>query len=107
MSAYAGVDFYRIDDLLSDEEKVIRDTVRTWVDDRVVPIIEAHYEAGTFPHHLAKEMGDLGFLGANLKGYGCPGLNNVSYGLICQELERGDSAIRSFCSVQGSLVMYP
>jgi glutaryl-CoA dehydrogenase len=107
MSPFTGVDFYRIDDLLSDEEKAIRDTVRAWVDDNVVPIIERHYEAGTFPHELARQMGEMGFLGANLEGYECPGLNNVSYGLICQELERGDSAIRSFCSVQGSLVMYP
>ena len=107
MSAYEGVDFYRIDELLSDEERTIRDTVRGWVDERVIPIIEAHYEAGTFPHHLVREMGEMGFLGANLSGYGCPGLSNVAYGLICQELERGDSAIRSFCSVQGSLVMYP
>jgi len=107
MSAYEGVDFYRIDELLSDEERTIRDTVRGWVDERVIPIIEAHYEAGTFPHELAKEMGEMGFLGANLSGYGCPGLSNVAYGLICQELERGDSAIRSFCSVQGSLVMFP
>lgn len=107
MADYAGVDFYRIDDLLSDEEKVIRETVRSWVDDRVVPIIEKHYAAGTFPDELARQMGELGFLGANIEGYGCPGLNNVAYGLICQELERGDSAIRSFCSVQGSLVMYP
>jgi glutaryl-CoA dehydrogenase len=107
MSSFAGVDLYRIDDLLSDEEKAIRDTVRAWVDERVLPIIEQHYQAGTFPHELAREMGEMGFLGANIQGYECPGLNNVSYGLICQELERGDSAIRSFCSVQGSLVMYP
>ena len=107
MDKYEAVDFYRIDDLLSDEERTIRDTVRAWVDERVVPIIEEHYQAGTFPFELAREMGEMGFLGANLEGYGCPGLNNVSYGLICQELERGDSAIRSFCSVQGSLVMFP
>ncbi|MBA2319885.1 MAG: acyl-CoA dehydrogenase family protein [Deltaproteobacteria bacterium] len=107
MSTYAGVDFLQIDDLLSDEERTIRDTVRTWVDDRVLPIIEKHYQAGTFPHELATEMGEMGFLGANLKDYDCPGLNNVAYGLICQELERGDSAIRSFASVQGSLVMFP
>jgi glutaryl-CoA dehydrogenase len=107
MSRFEGVDFYRIDDLLSDEERTIRDTVRAWVDERVIPIIEKHYQDGTFPTHLAKEMGEMGFLGANLQGYGCPGLNNVMYGLICQELERGDSAIRSFCSVQGSLVMFP
>ena len=107
MGSFEGVDFYRIDDLLSDEERTIRDTVRDWVEERILPIIEEHYQAGTFPHELAREMGDMGFLGANLEGYGCPGLNNVSYGLICQELERGDSAIRSFCSVQGSLVMFP
>ena len=107
MSTFEGSDFYRIDDLLSDEERTIRDTVRHWVDEKVLPIIEEHYQAGTFPMELAREMGELGFLGANLEGYGCPGLNNVSYGLICQELERGDSAIRSFCSVQGSLVMFP
>jgi len=107
MGSFDGVDFYAIDDLLSDEERTIRDTVRGWVDEKVLPIIEEHYQAGTFPHELAKEMGEMGFLGANLEGYGCPGLNNVSYGLICQELERGDSAIRSFCSVQGSLVMFP
>ncbi|MEQ1565667.1 MAG: acyl-CoA dehydrogenase family protein [Myxococcota bacterium] len=107
MSPFNGVDFYRIDDLLSDEEKAIRDTVRAWVDDQVLPIIERHYQDGTFPMHLARQMGEMGFLGANLSGYECPGLNNVSYGLICQELERGDSAIRSFCSVQGSLVMFP
>ncbi len=107
MGSFDGVDFYGIGDLLSDEERTIRDTVRGWVDEKVLPIIEEHYQAGTFPHELAREMGEMGFLGANLEGYGCPGLNNVSYGLICQELERGDSAIRSFCSVQGSLVMFP
>jgi glutaryl-CoA dehydrogenase len=107
MSKFEGVDFYNIDDLLSDEELTIRDTVRAWVDERVLPTIEEHYQNGTFPHELATEMGEMGFLGANLEGYDCPGLNNISYGLICLELERGDSAIRSFCSVQGSLVMYP
>ncbi|TNE90914.1 MAG: acyl-CoA dehydrogenase [Deltaproteobacteria bacterium] len=105
--AYEGVDFYNIDELLTDEEVAIRDAVRGWVEDRVIPIIEEHAQAGTFPKHLAKEMGEMGLLGANLEGYGCPGLNNVSYGLICQELERGDSGIRSFASVQGSLVMFP
>ena len=108
MSApFTGVDFYRIDDLLSDEERAVRDTVRAWVDDKVLPVIEEHYEHGTFPMDLPRQMGELGFLGANISGYDCPGLNHVSYGLICQELERGDSAIRSFCSVQGSLVMFP
>ncbi len=107
MSQFTGVDFYGIDELLSDEEITIRDAVRGWVDENVLPVIEHHYEAGTFPTGLARQMGDLGFLGANLDGYDCPGLNNVMYGLICQELERGDSAVRSFCSVQGSLVMFP
>ncbi|MCA9566533.1 MAG: acyl-CoA dehydrogenase family protein [Myxococcales bacterium] len=106
--AFEGVDFYDIDGLLTDDERAIRDTVRGWVDDRVMPIIEQHYQDGTFPAHLIREMGEMGFLGANLpEEYGCAGLNNVCYGLICQELERGDSAIRSFASVQGSLVMYP
>jgi len=107
MSSYTGVDFLDVDDLLTDEERTVRDTVRAWVDERVMPSIEAHYEAGTFPVELVREMGEMGFLGANLTGYDCPGLNNISYGLICQELERGDSAIRSFASVQGSLVMFP
>jgi glutaryl-CoA dehydrogenase len=107
MSTFSGVDFMQLDDLLSDEERTIRDTVRTWVDDRVLPVIEKHYTEGTFPFELVAEMGEMGFLGANIHDYDCPGLNNVSYGLICQELERGDSAIRSFASVQGSLVMFP
>ena len=107
MATYAGIDFYNTDDMLTEEERSVRDTVRGWVDERVLPIIEGHFMAGTFPMELCKEMGEMGFLGANLEGYGCPGLNNVCYGLICQELERGDSAIRSFASVQGSLVMFP
>ena len=107
MTDYQGVDFYNLDALLSDEEKMVRDTVRAWVSERVIPIIEDHYLAGTFPTELIREMGEMGFLGANIQGYDCPGLNNVCYGLICQELERGDSAIRSFASVQGSLVMWP
>lgn len=107
MARYEGLDFYNIDALLTEEERAIRDSVRAWVDDKIIPIIEGHARAGTFPVELAREMGEMGFLGANLDGYGCPGLNNVSYGLICQELERGDSGVRSFASVQGSLVMFP
>lgn len=107
MARFDGLDFYDIDSLLNDEERAIRDSVRSWVDDNVLPIIEKHAREGTFPLHLAREMGEMGFLGANLDGYGCPGLSNVAYGLICQELERGDSGIRSFASVQGSLVMFP
>ena len=96
-----------IEDLLSDEETMVRDSVRTFVEEQVVPIIEDHYMAGTFPKELVEPMGKLGYLGANLKGYGCAGLNNLAYGLIMQELERGDSGVRSFVSVQGALVMYP
>jgi glutaryl-CoA dehydrogenase len=105
---FQGVDFYDVDGLLSEEERAVRDTVRAWVDDRVVPIIAEHYLDGTFPRHLVPEMAELGLFGANLpEDYGCAGLNNVAYGLIMQELERGDSGLRSFASVQGALVMYP
>jgi glutaryl-CoA dehydrogenase len=105
---FDGVDFYDIDSLLSEEERAVRDTVRRFVDDEVLPIIGEHYIAGTFPTELIPKMGELGLYGANLpEEYGCAGLNNVAYGLIMQELERGDSGIRSFASVQGGLVMYP
>jgi glutaryl-CoA dehydrogenase len=105
---FDGVDFYDIDSLLSEEERAVRDTVRRFVDDEVLPVIGEHYIAGTFPVDLIPKMGELGLYGANLpEEYGCAGLNNVAYGLIMQELERGDSGIRSFASVQGGLVMYP
>jgi glutaryl-CoA dehydrogenase len=105
---FQGVDFLGVDTLFSEEEIAIRDTVRRWVDDEVMPIIAEHYLNGTFPMDLIGQMGDLGLFGANLpEEYGCAGLNNVAYGLIMQELERGDSGIRSFASVQGALVMYP
>ena len=105
---FEGVDFYDIESLLTEEERAVRDTVRRFVDDEVLPVIGEHYIAGTFPTPLIPMMGELGFLGANLpEEYGCAGLNNVAYGLIMQELERGDSGIRSFASVQGGLVMYP
>jgi glutaryl-CoA dehydrogenase len=100
-------DFYEIDALLTDDERMIRDSVREWVTDRVLPIISDHYMAGTFPMGLIPEIADLHMLGADLEGYDCPGLGPVPYGIICQELERGDSGIRSFVSVQGSLVMWP
>jgi glutaryl-CoA dehydrogenase len=101
-------DYYNVDGMLSEEERMIRDTVRSFVDDEVIPIIEKHYEEGTFPHHLVKRCGDLGMFGPTVpEEYGGGGLNSVTYGLICQELERGDSALRSCVSVQGSLVMYP
>jgi glutaryl-CoA dehydrogenase len=105
---FQGFDFYDMDSLLSEEERMIRDTVRAWVEDRVMPIIGEAYINHRMPTELVPEMGELGFLGANLpEEHGCAGLNNVAYGLIMQELERGDSGIRSFASVQGGLVMYP
>lgn len=100
-------DFYDIEASFSDEEKAVRDQVREFVQKEVKPIIRDHFREGTFPAHLIKPIGEMGLLGANLSGYGCPGLNNVAYGLIMQELEFGDSGIRSFASVQGALVMYP
>jgi glutaryl-CoA dehydrogenase len=101
-------DYYAIGSLLSEEERLVRDTVRAFVDDEVLPIIEKHYREGTFPIELVKRIGELGMFGPTIpEEYGGAGLNSVCYGLICQELERGDSAIRSAVSVQGSLVMYP
>ena len=105
---FTGVDFYDSDSLLAEEERAVRDTVRLWVDEHLMPIIGECYVAGRFPRELIPGMAELGLLGANLpEEYGCAGLNNVAYGLIMQELERGDSGIRSFASVQSGLVMYP
>ncbi len=105
---FHGVDFYDIDALLSEEERAVRDTVRAWVDDNLLPIIGECYVEGKFPKQLIPGMAELGLFGANLpEEYGCAGLDNVAYGLIMQELERGDSGVRSFASVQGGLVMYP
>jgi glutaryl-CoA dehydrogenase len=105
---FKGVDFYRIDDLLSEEELLVRDTVRRFVDDKVLPVIDTHFEEATFPSNLIPDMASMGLFGANLpEKYGCAHLNNVAYGLIMRELERGDSGLRSFASVQGALVMYP
>src|SRR6266853_6814296 len=105
---FTGVDFYNIDGLLSEEERAIRDTVRAWVDENLMPVIGDAYVAGKFPKQLVPGMAELGLFGANLpEEYGCAGLNNVAYGLIMQELERGDSGVRSFASVQGALAMYP
>ncbi len=105
--SFQGLDFLNLDDLLTDEELLIRDTIRSFVEDEVIPIIEDHYMAGTFPMDLVSQLGELGVFGANIEGYGCAGLGNMAYGLIMQELERGDSGLRSFVSVQGALVMYP
>tara|TARA_Y100000590_G_scaffold133883_1_gene153106 strand:+ start:1393 stop:2559 length:1167 start_codon:yes stop_codon:yes gene_type:complete len=107
MSRYEGVDFYNIEQHLTEEETMVRDLVREWVDEKVIPIIEEYYTKGTFPMELISEIGDMGLFGCNLEGYECAGMSNVAYGLVCQELERGDSAIRSCVSVQGSLSMYP
>ncbi|HET7025321.1 MAG TPA: acyl-CoA dehydrogenase family protein [Gemmatimonadales bacterium] len=105
---YTGVDFYDLDSLLSEEERAVRDTVRAWVDEHLMPIIGDAYIAGKFPKQIIPGLAEMGVFGANLpEEYGCAGLNNVAYGLIMQELERGDSGIRSFASVQGALVMYP
>src|SRR3989442_2109534 len=105
---FVGVDFYDIDGLLSEEERAIRDTVRGWVDDNLMPVIGEAYVAGKFPKQLIPGMAELGLFGANLPAeYGCAGLNNVAYGLIMQEVESGDSGVPSFASVQGPLVMYP
>lgn len=106
-NSFKGVDYYDLDQLLTEEQKRIRRTVRTWVDEQVMPIIADCYEEGRFPDELVPEMAELGFFGANLEGYGCAGVDNISYGLMMQELERGDSGLRSEASVQGALCMYP
>src|SRR3954467_12186429 len=102
------LDFYNIESLLSEEERAVRDSVRQFVDERVLPIIGQCFVDGRFPREIIPELASLGVFGANLpEEYGCAGLNNVAYGLIMQELERGDSGVRSFASVQGALAMYP
>ena len=103
---FQGLDLYAIEELLSSEERMIRDTVRDFVDQEVLPVIEIHHREGQFPVQLVPRMAALGLLGSTLTGYGCAGINSVAYGLAMAELERGDSAVRSFSSVQGSLVMY-
>jgi len=107
MQPFKGCDFMSIDEQYSDEERLVRQTVRSFVERQVLPVIEEHNRNGTFPLDLVPQMAEMGLFGANLQGYGCAGLNNVAYGLIMQELERGDSGLRSFVSVQGALVMYP
>ncbi len=107
MFPFRGVDYMEIDSQLTDEEKLVRRTVREFVEKEVIPQIEEWNREAKFPSHLVPKMAELGFYGANLQGYGCAGMSNVQYGLIMQELERGDSGLRSFVSVQGALVMYP
>src|SRR5271168_4133621 len=107
MPGFPGVDFLDIDSLLSDEEKLVRQSARQFVDQQILPIIGKHNREATFPMKLVPQIGELGFFGSNVTGDGCVGMSNVSYGLVMQELERGDSGLRSFVSVQGALVMYP
>src|SRR3972149_5475926 len=134
MEKFRGVDYYGVEELLSEEQRMVRDAVRDWVEGKFLPIVAQHHRDssigkvparrvwgegmslpivaqhhrdGTFPMELAKDLGEMGVFGATLKGYGCAGLDHVAYGLIMQELERGDSGLRSFASVQSGLVMYP
>jgi glutaryl-CoA dehydrogenase len=108
MADFAGVDFLCLDELLSDEERLARDTVREFVSKEFLPLVQEHVRRdGSFPMEVVPKLAGLGLFGANLQGYGCAGMSNVAYGLVMQELERGDSGLRSFASVQGALVMYP
>jgi glutaryl-CoA dehydrogenase len=108
MQAFRQLDFFNLDEQLSDEEKMVRDTVRAWVSERFLPVVMTHFEAGTFPMDVVPELAELGVFGPTIPPeYGGPGLNNVAAGLIYQEMERGDSGLRSFVSVQGGLVMFP
>src|ERR1700680_428140 len=104
---FRGVDFIQYDALLTEEERLVRATTRQFIEDNLIPIIEECNRAGRFPRELVKPMAELGFFGASLKGYGCAGMGNVEYGLMTQELERGDSGVRSFVSVQSGVGMYP
>ena len=104
---FQHVDFLKFDTLLNEDERMVRDTARAFVEDNLIPIIEDCFREGRFPRELVPMMGEMGFFGANLHGYGCAGMSNVEYGLVMQEFERGDSGFRSFVSVQSALVMYP
>src|ERR1700685_4385865 len=106
MPSFPGVDYLDFDSILTDEEKLARNTARQFVDAEIMPIIEQYNREGKFPVQLVPQMAELGLFGASLKGYGCAGMSNVEYGLVTQELERGDSGLRSFVSVQSALVMY-
>jgi len=107
MPVFPGVDYLHIDSLLNEQELLVRQSLRRFVDERVLPLVRDCYNEGRFPAELIPELGVLGVFGANLEGYGCAGMSNVEYGLVMQEIERGDSGLRSFVSVQGALVMYP
>ena len=105
MPAFPGVDFLDFDSLLNDEELLARKTARQFVDEQVIPIIEKHNREATFPMELVPKLAELGFFGASLEGFGCAGMSNVAYGLVTQELERGDSGLRSFVSVQSPPIL--
>src|SRR3989442_7119483 len=107
MEKFRGVDYYGVEDLLSEEERMVRDAVRDWVETEFLPVVTEHHRAGTFPLELIPKLGELGVFGATLKGYRCARLNHVAYGLSMQELERADSGLRSAASVQSGLVMSP
>ena len=107
VAQFSATDPYLLDELLSDDERLVRDTVRAFVREQVLPVIGDHFEAGTFPRELVGGLADLGLLGMHLHGYGCAGTSATAYGVACEELEAGDSAVRSYISVQGSLAMYP
>src|SRR3984957_2969274 len=107
MPRFPGVDFLDFDSLLNDEEKLARQTARQFVDEQILPIIERHNREGKFPAQLIPQMAELGLFGPTLEGYGCAAMSNLQYGLVMQEIERGDSSLRSFVSVQSALVMYP
>lgn len=107
MGPFSGVDYLHVDSLFSEEELLVRKSVREFVDGQVIPLVKDCYNSGRFPAELIRPMAEMGLFGANLEGYGCAGMSNVEYGLVCQEIERADSGLRSFVSVQGSLVMYP
>ncbi|MGI8432901.1 MAG: acyl-CoA dehydrogenase family protein [Chthoniobacterales bacterium] len=105
MSTFAAADFYQLDELLTDDERALRDRVRSWVQERFLPVVTGHYRAGTFPMELVPELAQLGAFGPAIAGHGCAGLGSVAAGIIMRELERGDSGLRTFASVQGSLAM--
>jgi len=107
MEKFRGVDYLGIDELLTEEQRMMRDAVRDWVEAKFLPIVAQHHRDETFPLEVRRDLGEMGVFGATLKGYGCAELDHVAYGLIMQELERGDSGLRSFASVQSGLVMYP
>ena len=107
MFSFEGLDFIEFDSLLDEQEKLVRRSIREFVDEKVLPIINEHFREATFPLHLTEEFARMGLFGASLEGYGCAGMSDIEYGLVMQELERGDTSLRSFASVQGNLVMWP